>query len=54
MLITNGIVTRNIAASQLAEYKARGYREADAPSKAEAKAETPKPKKAAKSKAGDN
>jgi len=34
MLITNGIITRNIEAEQLPEYKAKGYREA----------ETPKPK----------
>lgn len=51
MLITNGIITRNIAAEQLAEYKGRGYRVADTP---KAKAEAPKPKKAAKPKAGDN
>ena len=49
MLITNGIVTRNITAKQLEEYKARGYREIDTP----VKVETPKPKKAAKPKAGD-
>lgn len=49
MLITNGVVTRNISAKQFAEYEARGYRKIDTP----AKAETPKPKKAAKPKAGD-
>lgn len=27
MLITNGRITRNIAASQLPEYKAKGYTE---------------------------
>lgn len=34
MLITNGVITRNIEAKQLPEYKVKGYREA----------ETPKPK----------
>lgn len=47
MLITNGIVTRNISAKQLTEYKARGYREVGTP------VEAPKPKRAAKPKAGD-
>lgn len=45
MLITNGIVTRNIAAKQFAEYMAKGYEPV--------KVDTPKPKKAAKTKAGD-
>lgn len=66
MLITNGIVTRNIAAKQLSEYKARGYREVDTPVEEEAPAEgeapevdtpveeeAPKPKKTNKPKAGD-
>lgn len=39
MLVTNGMVTRNIAGSQFQEYAAKGYREV----KAEAK-EPPKPK----------
>ena len=46
MLITNGVITRNIAADKLPEYKAKGYStvEVEAPAK---------PKKAAKTKAGD-
>jgi len=37
MLITNGVVTRNIEAEQLPEYKAKGYEPV--------KVDTPKPKK---------
>lgn len=45
MLITNGVITRNIAADKLPEYKAKGYSTVEV--------EAPKPKKAAKTKAGD-
>ena len=31
MLITNGIVTRNISAERLAEYKSKGYTEVKTP-----------------------
>ena len=41
MLITNGKVSRNIAAHQFHEYAAKGYTEV----KAEAKTSKPKPKK---------
>jgi hypothetical protein len=45
MLISNGIVTRNIAEKQLPEYKAKGYKEV-------VKAATSAPTKAPK-KSGD-
>lgn len=35
MLISNGVITRNIAEHQLAEYKARGYKEVTAPATGE-------------------
>lgn len=35
MLISNGVITRNIAEHQFAEYKARGYKEATAPTTGE-------------------
>lgn len=41
MLVTNGMVSRNIAARQLHEYEAKGYKEV----KVEAKTSKPKPKK---------
>lgn len=45
MLITNGHITRNIAAEQLPEYAAKGYAVAKATAKPTPKAEK-KPKKA--------
>lgn len=45
MLITNGQITRNIAAEQLPEYEAKGYAVVKATAKPAPKAEK-KPKKA--------
>lgn len=45
MLITNGHITRNIAAEQLPEYEAKGYTVVKATAKPTPKAEK-KPKKA--------
>ena len=42
MIISNGVITRNIAEKQLPEYKARGYKEVVV------KAATSTPKKTAK------
>lgn len=42
MLVTNGIITRNISDKQLPEYAAKGYKEVKAKAKT---SETPKAKK---------
>ena len=35
MLITNGVITRNIAAGRLPEYLAKGYKEVEEPEEVE-------------------
>ena len=46
MLVTNGVITRNIAEKQLNEYKTKGYKEV-------IKEPVKEPLKPAKKKAGD-
>lgn len=46
MLVTNGVITRNIAEKQLNEYKIKGYKEV-------VKEPAKEPLKPAKKKAGD-
>lgn len=54
MLITNGIVSRNIADKQFEEYKRRGYRAIDIPAEPETPVEPETPKRKRAAKAGDN